>query len=165
MIPGGFSSGDEPDGSGFTVKDANGKALVKNTDYSLSYSSGRKNAGKYSVKVTFKGKYEGTVTKTFTIVPKSTTISSLTAVSKGFTVKWKKRTTQTTGYQIQIATDSKFTKGVKSYTVSSNTTVSKRITGLTAKKKYYVRIRTYKIVNSTKYYSSWSGSKTVTTKK
>ena len=32
-------------------------------------------------------------------------------------------------------------------------------------KKYYVKIRTYKIVNGTKHYSPWSKTKTVTTKK
>lgn len=41
-------------------------------------------------------------------LPKSTTISSLTAASNGFTVKWNKQATQTIGYQIQIATDSGF---------------------------------------------------------
>ncbi len=148
-----------------TVMDSGGKALVKGTDYTVSIPSGRKNVGRYTYKITFKGNYSGTKSLSFSIVPKSTTISSLTAASKGFTVKWKKQATQTTGYQIQIATDSGFTKNTKSYTVTSNSTVSKKITGLTGGKKYYVRIRTYKTVSGTKYYSAWSGSKTVTTKK
>ncbi|WP_294955217.1 hypothetical protein [uncultured Eubacterium sp.] len=70
---------------------------------------------------------------------------------------------------MKIATNSKFTKGVKSYTVSKNKTVSKKITKLKGKKKYYVRVRTYKTVKvngkSTKIYSSWSKAKAVTTKK
>ena len=152
-----------------TVKDSKGKTLVKNTDYTVSYASGRKYVGKYAVKVTFKGKYSGTKTLYFTIKPKATSISSLTAGSKKFTVKWKKQTSQTTGYQVQIATNSKFTKGVKSYTVSKNKTVSKKITKLKGKKKYYVRVRTYKTVKvngkTVKLYSSWSKAKTVTTKK
>ncbi len=145
-----------------TVKDSNGNKIAS-TNYTVTYSNNTV-VGKATVKITFKGNYSGTVSKTFTIVPKSTTISSLSAVSKGFAVKWKKQATQTTGYQIQIATNSGFTKGVKNYTVSKNSTVSKKITSLTAKKKYYVRIRTYKTVNSTKYYSAWSGSKSITTK-
>lgn len=148
-----------------TVKNSDGKALVKGTDYTVTVPSGRKNVGKYTYKVTFKGKYAGNTAKSlsFTIVPKGTTISSLTAVSKGFTVKWSKKTTQTTGYQIRYSTSSSMSNA-KTVTVSKNTTVSKKITGLTAKKKYYVQVRTYKTVNGTKYYSSWSAKKYVTTK-
>lgn len=53
-----------------TVKDSSGKKLVKNTDFKVSYASGRKKAGKYSVKVTFKGKYSGTKALSFKIVKK-----------------------------------------------------------------------------------------------
>ncbi|MCM1115236.1 MAG: secretory protein, partial [Clostridium sp.] len=72
---------------------------------------------------------------------------------------------QTTGYQIQYSTDKNFKKNNKTVTVSSNKTTSKTISKLSGKKKYYVRIRTYKTVSGTKYYSSWSSVKTVTTKK
>ena len=82
------------------VKDRTGKTLVKNTDYTVSYAKGRKYVGKYAVKITFKGKYSGTKTLYFTIKPKATSISSLKAGSKKFTVKWKKQATQTTGYQV-----------------------------------------------------------------
>ncbi|MGN0531830.1 MAG: leucine-rich repeat protein [Eubacterium sp.] len=146
-----------------TVKNTAGKTLVKNTDYTVSYASGRKNVGKYAVKVTFKGKYSGTKTLYFTIKPKATSISSISAKSKGFTVKWYRRSTQTTGYQVQYSTSSKFT-GPKTVTVSKYSTTSKTVSKLKAKKRYYVRVRTYKIVNGTRYYSSWSKYKTVTTK-
>ncbi|MDD6603814.1 MAG: fibronectin type III domain-containing protein, partial [Eubacteriales bacterium] len=99
----------------------------------------------------------------FTIKPKATSISSLKAGSKKFTVKWYKRTTQTTGYQVQYSTSSKFTSP-KTVTISKTGTTSKTISKLKAKKKYYVRVRTYKTVNGTKYYSSWSKAKYVTTK-
>ena len=85
------------------VNDRTGKTLVKNTDYTVSYAKGRKYVGKYAVKITFKGKYSGTKTLYFTIKPKATSISSLKAGSKKFTVKWKKQATQTTGYQVQVA--------------------------------------------------------------
>ena len=146
-----------------TVKDSKGKTLVKNTDYTVSYASGRKYVGKYKVTVRFRGKYRGTKTLYFTIKPKSTSISSLKAKSKGFTVKWHKRTTQTTGYQVQYSTSSKFTSP-KTVTISKTGTTSKTISKLKAKKKYYVRVRTNKTVNGTKYYSSWSKAKYVTTK-
>lgn len=147
-----------------TVKDSAGNT-ISTANYTVKYSNAKSIAvGAYKVTVTFKGSnYSGSKTLSYTIKPKATTISSLTASSKGFTVKWKKQATQTTGYQIQIATDAKFTKNVKTYTVSKNSTVSKKITGLKGKTKYYVRIRTYK--SSSTYASSWSGYKTVTTKK
>ena len=148
-----------------TVKDSAGKALVKGTSYKVSTPSGRKNVGKYNYKITFKGNYKGTKTVSFTILPKATNISKLKAESKGITVNWKKQATQTSGYQIQVATNSKFTKNVKKKTVSGSSNTSKEITNLKAKKKYYVRIRTYKTVKGKKYYSSWSSAKTVTTKK
>lgn len=145
------------------VVDANGDA-IGSSNYTVTYASGRKNVGKYSVKVTFKGNYSGTKTLYFTIKPKATSISSVSAKSKGFTVKWKKQATQTTGYQVQYSTSSKFSKA-KTVTVGKNSTTSKTISKLKGKKKYYVRVRTYKTVGKTKYYSSWSKAKSITTKK
>lgn len=144
-----------------TVKDTKGKTIDK-SNYSITYSD-NKNVGTAKVKVTFKCNYSGTISKTFKINPKKASLSSVSAQYKGFTVKWAKQATQTTGYQIQYSTDKNFKKGNKTVTVSKNSTVSKTVTKLTAKKKYYVRIRTYKTVSGTKYYSGWSGSKSVTT--
>ena len=84
-----------------TVKDVKGKKLKKDKDYTVSYAKGRKNVGQYTVTVKFKGDYYGTEKRSFKIVPKGTDLAKLTAKSKGFTVKWKKQTTQTSGYQIQ----------------------------------------------------------------
>lgn len=149
-----------------TVKDSKNKK-ISSKYYSVSYSSGRKYVGQYTVTVTFKGKYGGTIKRTFTIKPKSTSVSKLSAGSKKFTVKWNKQTSQTSGYQIQYSTSSKF-KSPKYFTVSSNKSTSKSVTKLSSKKKYYVRVRTYKTVKvngkSTKIYSSWSKTKSVKTK-
>ncbi|MDO5549219.1 MAG: leucine-rich repeat protein [Eubacteriales bacterium] len=150
-----------------TVKDSVGKKIAA-SNYSVTYAKGRKNVGSYKVTVKFKStskNYTGSLSTTFQINPKATTLKSVTAAKKGFTAKWKKLTTQTTGYQIQYATNSKFTSGAKTVTVTKNKTTSKKITKLKAKKKYYVRIRTYKTVSGTKYVSAWSKAKTVTTKK
>ncbi|MBR1761995.1 MAG: fibronectin type III domain-containing protein [Eubacterium sp.] len=140
------------------------KTLKNGTDYKVTYKN-NKNVGKATVTITGINAYSGTISKTFKINPKGTTLSKVTAGSKSFTATWKKQATQTTGYEIQYATDSKFTKGKKTVTVSKNGTVKTTVKKLTAKKKYYVRIRTYKTVSKTKYYSAWSSSKTVTTKK
>lgn len=90
----------------------------------------------------------------------TTTITSVKAQSKAFTVKWKKKSS-ITGYQIQYSTNSKFKKGNKSIKIKSAKTVSKKITKLKVAKKYYVRIRTYK----GKKYSKWSKVKSIKTTK
>ena len=87
----------------------------------------------------------------------------LTAGRKAFAVKWKKQAAQTTGYQIQYSLSKKFT-GSKTVSVNRNSTTSATISRLSAKKRYYVRIRTYKKVGSKVYYSAWSAAKYVTTK-
>lgn len=94
----------------------------------------------------------------------ATSITSLSAKDNGFTVKWKKKT-KITGYQIQYSTSSKFSmKNTKIVKIKKAKTVSKKITDLKSSKKYYVRIRTYKIVNKKTYYSNWSKKKNVATK-
>ena len=93
----------------------------------------------------------------------STTITSVKTKSEAFMIKWKKKT-NIAGYQIQYSTNSKFKKGNKTIKIKKVKTLSKEITGLKPSKKYYVRIRTYKIVNKKTYYSSWSKKKNVTTK-
>ena len=151
-----------------TVKDSKGKALKNGTDYTVSYPKGMKNVGKYTVKVTLKGNYSGSKSMTYNINPKGTSVSKVTAAKKGFKVTWKKQATQTTGYQVQYSTSSKF-KSAKTVTISKNKTTSKSVSKLSAKKKYYVRVRTYKTVKiggkSVKLYSGWSKAKSVTTKK
>lgn len=150
-----------------TVKDSKGRKLKNGTDYTVKYSSGRKNVGRYAVKVTFKGNYTGSKTVYYYIIPKSTSIRRVSALKKGFKLSWKKQKTQTTGYQIQYSTSSKFKKA-KTVNVSKNKTTSKSVKKLSSKKKYYVRVRTYKTVKidgkTKKVYSSWSKTKTVKTK-
>ena len=153
-----------------TILDANKNKLKSGTDYKVTYPKKSKNVGRYTVTITLKGSYSGTVKKTFTILPKNTAISKLTASKNTVTVKWKKQTKQTAGYEIQYSTSSKFTKKTtKTVKVAKNSTTSKKITKLKAKKKYYVRIRTYQTAKvgkkTTKIYSGWSKAKMVTTRK
>ena len=74
------------------------------------------------------------------------------------TVKWAKNA-KATGYQIQYTTDSGFKSGVKTVKITKAATVSTVIAKLTKTKTYHVRMRTYKTVGSTSYYSTWSASK------
>ena len=82
--------------------------------------------------------------------------------TKKVTVKWKK-TSKAKGYQIQIASNKKFTKGKKTKTLSKTTYSFKK---LKKNKYYYVRVRAY-VYNSNhkKVYGSWSTVKKVKIKK
>ena len=144
-----------------TVK-YNGKTLKNGTDYTVSYSNS-KNIGTATVKIAGKGSYTGTITKTFKINPAKQEIQKLTAKSKAFFVDWAQKGSAT-GYEIQYATNSKFTSA-KKVTITNNKTDKTTISKLSGKKKYYVRVRSYTTVKGTKYYGAWSASKSVTTKK
>ncbi len=150
-----------------TVKDSAG-AVVDAGSYTVTCSA-NKNVGQASVTVTFLGNYGGSITKTFTIVPKGTSLSKLTAGKKGFSAKWKKQSSQTSGYEIQYSTSGKFTKKTTgTTTVKKSGATSAKVKKLKAKKKYYVRIRTFKTVKiggkTEKLYSDWSKTKSVKTK-
>ena len=95
--------------------------------------------------------------------PKSAKIKKVKPAKKAVSVEWKK-VSGVKGYQIQVATDKKFKKNKKTVTVKKQKTTKVTVKKLKAKKKYYVRIRTYKTVNGKKIYSSWSKVKTVKTK-
>ena len=161
--------------SGISTKAFTGKAITQNvtvkfgntvlkngTDYTVSYSNNKK-VGKATVKITGKGKYGGVITKTFTINPAKQEIQKLTAKSKAFFVDWAQKGSAT-GYEIQYATNSKFT-GAKKVTITNNKTDKTTVSKLSANKKYYVRVRSYTTVGGTKYYGAWSAVKNVTTKK
>ena len=144
-----------------TVK-YNGKTLKNGTDYTVSYSNNKK-IGTATVKIAGKGSCTGTITKTFKINPAKQEIQKLTAKSKAFFVDWAQKGSAT-GYEIQYATNSKFTSA-KKVTITNNKTDKTTISKLSGKKKYYVRVRSYTTVKGTKYYGAWSATKSVTTKK
>ena len=144
------------------IKDGN-MTLKEGIDYTIEYKSNKK-IGTATVTITGKGNYTGTVIKTFKITPKGTKLTKLTAGKKQFKVTWKKQRTETSGYEIQYSTNKNF-KSAKKVKIKKNKTTSSTVKKLKAKKKYYVRIRTYKTVNGKKFYSGWSKVKSVKTKK
>lgn len=152
-----------------TVRDRMGRALTAETDHQISYPAGRKDPGVYTVTATLRGRYSGRMTAAFTIRPKGSSLKKVTARSKGIRVTWKKQTAQIDGYQIQYCLDKNF-KGKTARTVTAKkNAAAKNITKLKGKKRYYVRIRTYKNVKTAgkdrKLYSDWSGKKSVYTKR
>ena len=147
------------------VYDVKGKKLEKDKDFTVTYSSGRKAVGEYKVTIKGKGSYAFTKTLTFKILPPKTSISSLAGKTKAFVAAWTKKSTQVTGYQLQYSPYKDFSSSVKTVTISSSSTTSKKIKGLKSGKYYYVRVRTYKKTSSGKnIYSSWSDVKRVKTK-
>lgn len=90
-------------------------------------------------------------------------IKKLVSKKKALAVYWNK-ITDVSGYQIQVATDKKFKKNRKTVTVAKQNASKKTVKKLKAKKKYYVRVRTYKTVNGKKVYGKWSKIKSVKTK-
>jgi len=121
-----------------------------------------KNGKTYTYKVVpYSGSTEGTGSEKTTVRLTGTTLTNVknSAASKA-KVKWT-AVTSVTGYQIQYSTSSSFASG-KTKTVSGASKSSKTLTGLAKGSTYYVRIRTYKTVNGTKYYSAWSSKLKVT---
>ena len=149
-----------------TVTDADGHQ-VDAANYTVTYTD-NKNVGQATVTVTGTNRYTGTLTAVFTILPKGTTITKLAAEKKGFAVKWKKQDRQVSGYQLEYSANKNF-KSAKTITVKKTKTVSAKVNRLKAKKKYYVRIRTFCNVKingkSKRLCSEWSKVKTVKTKK
>lgn len=86
-------------------------------------------------------------------------------------ITWTKKS-DVDGYQVQVALNKKFTKGRKSKDLavtknyySTNNPKNYTFTKLKKGKTYYARVRTYKSVNGTKYYSDWSAVKKFKVKK
>ena len=153
---------------GVVLKDSRGQ-VIDGSQYTVTFKD-NKNVGKATAVITLKGNYSGSLKECFTIIPKATQIAKVTAKSKSFAVKWKKQSVQTDGYVIQYSTSKKFTKSTtKSVTVKNKKTTSQTVKKLKAKKKYYVRICTYKNIKengkTVKLCSQWSKPKTVTAKK
>lgn len=142
-----------------TVKDGT-MTLVKGRDYSVSYQSNVK-VGTGKIIITFKGNYKGTVTKNFTINPAKQEIQTLETRYKGFYIDYVRKGSAT-GYEINGSLSSGFS-GAKAKRVTTNKTDKLTVSGLSAGKKYYVRVRSYTVNGGKTYYGAWSPVKTVTT--
>ena len=151
------------------VKDRKGRRLTSGRDYQISYPAGRKRPGVYTAVLKFCGNYSGRVTETFMIKPQDTILKKAVSKSRGIQVTWKRQITPIDGYQIQYCTNKDFKGRTAKITTAPQNVSVKKISKLKGKKKYYVRIRTYKNVKvngkSRKLYSDWSDRKTAVTKK
>ena len=143
-----------------------GRGTVSNSKIKLTLSTTNKKPGTYKVKAAGTGKYTGTLSKTYKIVIKPTSVKSLTGGKKCFTVECVKLgSAYASGYQVRYSLKYSM-EDAKTVTIGTRyTAVSKKITRLKANKKYYVQVRTFKTVSGKKYYSAWSKAKTVKTGK
>lgn len=146
-----------------TVKSASGTVLKKDTHYTVSYASGRKNVGTYKVTIKMKGNYTGTKTLTFKILPPKTTVKSITSLNDALKVTVTKKSSQVSGYQIEYSTSKTFSKSTVK-TLKGYSTTSVTLKSLKNKTNYYVRVRTFKTVSGVNYYSGWSTYKVAKTK-
>lgn len=144
-----------------TVTDAKGRTISRSY-YNVSYDRDSKSAGRHTVRVTFKGNYSGTISRSYTINPQATYITRLSRLSKGFAVNLRRLSSETaTGYQVQYSLNRNF-KGAQVKVLRGT---SMNIRGLQGNKNYYVRVRAYKRSGGRAYYSAWSGVKTVRTRR
>lgn len=128
------------------------------SEYTVTYKN-NVNVGKATVIVDADGEsLYGYDELNFNIVPKKTSLTSVKSSKKGeLTIKWKKQASKSTGYQIFISKKSSFPdKSTTKKTIGKNSTTSAKVTKLSKKTTYYVKIRVYKTVSGKKYYSSWS---------
>lgn len=146
------------------------KTITKNSTVSFTDAAVKsKNGSKYIYKIvaykTANGKTgtKSSASKTIYRMTAPTSLSAKALSTKTVSVTYK-RNKYASGYQIQYATKSSF-KGAKTKAVTKSTTLKKSLTGLKKYTKYYVRIRSYKKVGKSTYYSSWSSGKAVRTKK
>lgn len=149
-----------------TVKSSKNVTLKNGTDYTVTYPSGRKNIGKYTVTIKGKGSYSGTLKPTFTINPPNGSIRDVSTDKTGFTVSMNAPTVSVSNLSYQLAYKKTSDTDTEANWIKigpQSSTDFDKVTGLETGVKYSIKVRTYKPVSSTPYYSSWSAVKTITT--
>ena len=144
-----------------------GKKLKQGTDFTVRYLKNVK-PGKAQATVTGKGAYTGSKPATFKIALGKTKITKLRAAKRAFTVTWKRQKRGAVGYQIRFSTK-KNMKGPSIKTIAKNKKVKLTVKKagkkkLQSKKRYYVQVRTYKVIGNRTYYSAWSPKRNVKTR-
>ena len=157
-----------------TVKDSAGKTLKKGTDYTVTYSAGRKNIGTYKVTVKMIGKYSGTKTLSFKIVPTlKTSVNVMLGGTVSINAKSNKNITYTSSNKAVATVNANgVIKGLKAgtttVTVKSGGVVSKvsvkvttptiTISGSSSQVKKGKTLQLTANTNITSAYVSWSVS-------
>ena len=160
VLPGdiGYQTNSSGSGHWFIIKAVNTDGSFTVIEQNWKYTSG----GKVYATVNRRVSKSTSGIKIFRYRPESVALSGLKASSGCFTAGWNTKK-GITGYQIMYSTSKDFSTSTK-VRITSSTTSSKKITGLTSGKTYYVKIRSYKTVDGTNYVSAWSSVQTVKVK-
>ncbi len=142
---------------------------VKDTDFYVTHSNCDRVGTAVAAVHGIYPNLSGTKYLSYKINPAGTKVKKLIRSRKAITVRWKKQSMKMPdrridGYQIQLATNKRFTKQVRTVTVKGYKKSYKKIKRLKAKKRYYVRVRTFMKVNGQTYYSNWSTAKKIKTR-
>lgn len=130
----------------------NGKTLKNGKDYTVTYSD-NKNTGLAKATVKGTGKYTGTQTITFRILPGKADLKAVKAQKSGTaTVTIGAAGGKVTGYAIQVSTDSSFKK-VTTYRTAKTTYTLKN---LAKRKTYYVRVKAFTKISGKNAYGATS---------
>ena len=141
------------------VTNSSGKAYAA-ADYKVTYPSGRKAIGKYTVKVTMRHFYQGTKSASFTINPPAVKGLKLTSPkAKQLKVAWTKAKG---GVNYQIYYRLKGNSNWKKVTVTGTSKLFKSLKG---GKTYQVKVRAHKKVSGKNYYGAWTSVKSIKVKK
>ena len=119
-----------------TILDQNGTRLRRNTDYRLTYPSGRKKVGTYAIEITFIGNYAGSKTVKYKILPGTVTKLKAKTGTQSTTISWS-AAPGATHYVVFCSTKQK-----SGYKELGRTTKTKaKILKLKSNKTYYFRVR------------------------
>ncbi len=141
----------------------NNSILKDGKDYIATAENSTK-VGTYKVSITGTGStYTGTASASYVINPKGVSKLKVSKAKKAFKVTWAKDSAERSGVQICYS-KKKSMKSAKTVTVEGANAKAKTVKKLKKKTKYYVKVRSYKVVNGKTYYSSWSAKKAVKTK-
>lgn len=134
-----------------TVAVYDGKRKLSAANYKVTYG---KNTvpGKATIKITGKGNYKGSISKTFYIAPAKASIRKVSAGKNKFMVSCRKMA-GVSGYQIAYSTSK---NSGFSYVNVSAQTAGLTVTELMSKKIYYVKVRAYKTVDGKTLYGKYS---------
>ncbi len=150
----------------------NGTKTLARSKYTVTYPTGRKAVGTYKVTVKNKGKFTGSKTLTFKIMPPLVrALKSPVRYKKKLKVRWYAMTSSQktkykggiTGYQVRVSRNSNFSNA-KYVKVTGATKTYAVVKNLKRHKTYYIQYRSYKTVGSTTYYSKWSSKKKTRTR-
>ena len=142
-----------------TVTDKKGTVLKKGADYTVKYAAGRTASGRYTVKVTLRGNYQGSRTLTFKILPKAPGKPSASAVTAdSVTLQWTGAKTAT-GYVVY-----RYDKAKDSYEKQKSTKkTTLTVRGLSPETSYTFAVRAYTKTSKGNLYGAYSKLLTVKT--